>query len=116
MDEVETVERMPLVLDAAEHMRAANPACMALDRRRRIDHMELVTVLQTVTFSRGTTATTEKVAPSGFQHFVQPQAWLWATSPLMPTLTGLSSHWQTRVPPMKLPVPWFTPLSSDGWI
>jgi hypothetical protein len=28
----------------------------------------------TVTFSRGTTATTEKVAPSGFQHLVQPQA------------------------------------------
>src|SRR2546421_11130658 len=46
MDEVETVERMPLVLDAAEHMRAANPACMTLDRRRRIDHMELVTVLE----------------------------------------------------------------------
>src|SRR3954452_22244830 len=46
MDEVETVERMSLVLDPAEHMRAANPACMALDRRRRIDHMELVTVLQ----------------------------------------------------------------------
>ena len=30
--------------------------------------------LGTVTFSRGTTATTEKVAPSGFQHLVQPQA------------------------------------------
>ena len=41
------------------------------------------------TLSRGTTATTENTAPSGFQHLVQPQAWLWATSPLMPTLTGL---------------------------
>src|SRR5437868_11090527 len=46
MDEVETVERMRLVLDPAEHVRAANPACMALDRRRRIDHMEFVTVLE----------------------------------------------------------------------
>src|SRR3978361_121208 len=70
----------------------------------------------TVTFSRGTTATTEKTTPSGFQHWVQPQAWLWATSPLMPTLTGLSLHLQTRVPPPKLPEPFFTPPSTDGWI
>src|SRR5258708_384343 len=70
----------------------------------------------TVTFSRGTTATTEKVAPDGFQHLVQPQAWLWATSPLMPTLTCLSWHLQTRVPPAKLPDPCLTPLSIDGWI
>src|SRR6266436_6179211 len=70
----------------------------------------------TVTVSRGTTAITAKVAPSGFQHLVQPQAWLWATSPLTPTLTGLSLHLQTRVPPAKLPEPFFTPLSTDGWI
>src|SRR5882672_5362666 len=69
-----------------------------------------------VTFSCGTTATAEKVAPSGFQHLVQPQAWLWATSPLMATLTGLSLHLQTRVPPAKLPEPFVTPLSIDGWI
>src|ERR1700732_4078367 len=69
----------------------------------------------TVTLSRETTATTEKMAPSGFQHLVQPQAWLWATSPLMPTLTGLPSlHLQTRVPPAKLPEPFLTPLSIDG--
>ncbi|MGY3444124.1 hypothetical protein ACVW17_004125 [Bradyrhizobium sp. USDA 4473] len=70
----------------------------------------------TVTFSRGTTATTEKVAPDGFQHLVQPQAWLWATSPLTPTLTFLSAHLQTSVPPAKLPEPCLTPLSTDGWI
>src|SRR5437868_1794725 len=46
MNEVETVERMRLVLDAAEHVRAANPAGMALDRRRRVDHLELVAVLE----------------------------------------------------------------------
>ncbi len=28
-----------------------------------------------LTFWRGTTATTENVAPCGFQHLVQPQAW-----------------------------------------
>src|SRR6201987_3776514 len=70
----------------------------------------------TVTFSRGTTATTEKIAPSGFQHLVQPQAGLWAASPFRPTLTRLSLHLQTRVPPAKLPEPFFTPLSTDGWI
>src|SRR3981189_1703226 len=70
----------------------------------------------TLTLSRGTTATTEKVAPSGFQHLVQPQAWLCATAPLMATLTGLSLQLQTRVPPAKLPEPFFTPLSIDGWI
>src|SRR3954464_3631122 len=70
----------------------------------------------TVTFSRGTTATTEKVAPAGFQHLVQPQAWLGATSPLIATLTGWSLHLQTRVPPAKLPEPFLTPLSTDGWI
>src|ERR1700712_3183722 len=70
----------------------------------------------TLTLSRGTTATTEKVAPSGFQHLVQPQAWLCATSPLMVTLTGLSEHLQTSVPPAKAPEPFFTPLSIDGWI
>src|ERR1700681_5038290 len=71
---------------------------------------------RTVTLSRGTTATTEKGAPSGFQHLLQPQAWLCATSPLMPTLTGLSLHLHTKVPPAKLPEPFFTPLSTDGWI
>src|ERR1700694_2969525 len=70
----------------------------------------------TLTLSRGTTATTEKVAPSGFQHLVQPQAWLWATSPLMTTLTGLSLHLHTGVPPAKLPEPFLTPPSIDGWI
>src|ERR1700756_55864 len=70
----------------------------------------------TVTFWRGTTATTEKTAPSGFQHWVHPQAWLCATSPLTPTLTGLSLHLQIRVPPAKLVEPFLTLLSTDGWI
>src|ERR1700735_4271888 len=34
--------------------------------------------LVTVTLSRGATATTANSAPLGFQHFVQPQAWLCA--------------------------------------
>src|SRR5260370_36977866 len=70
----------------------------------------------TVTLSRGTTAMTAKVAPSGFQHLVQPQAWLGATSPLMPTLTGLAWHLQTRVPPAKVPGAFLTPLSTHGWV
>jgi hypothetical protein len=38
----------------------------------------------TSTLSRGTTATTENSAPSGFQHLVQPQAWLCAVCEVMP--------------------------------
>src|SRR5436305_10269552 len=46
MDEVEAVERMRLVFDAAVHMRAANLASVALDRRRGIDDLKLVAVFQ----------------------------------------------------------------------
>src|SRR5687767_8204600 len=46
MDEVETVERMRLVLDAAVHMRTAGLAGVALDRRRGIDNPKLVAVLE----------------------------------------------------------------------
>src|SRR5262245_14067275 len=68
----------------------------------------------TSSLSRDTTATTENCAPSGFQHLVQPQAWLKATSPERRTLTGLSEQWQVRVPPPKFGVPGFTPLSTEG--
>src|ERR1700730_12425926 len=70
---------------------------------------------RTVTFSRSTTITIYEGAPSGDQHLVQQHVCVWATSPLMLTLTGLSLHLQTRVPPAKLPEPFFTPLSTDGW-
>src|SRR6202048_2250637 len=46
MDEVETIERMPLVLDAAVHMRPAILAGVALDRRRRVDNLQLVAVFE----------------------------------------------------------------------
>src|SRR5258708_4591531 len=46
MDEVETIERMALVLDAAVHMGTANLASMPLDRRRRVDHAQLIAVLK----------------------------------------------------------------------
>ena len=46
VDEVEAVERMALVLDAAIHMRAAGLAGVPLDRRRRIDDLQLVAVLE----------------------------------------------------------------------
>ena len=47
---------------------------MALDRRVRVDDLQLVAIRGDLSLSRGTTATTEKVAPAGFQHLVQPQA------------------------------------------
>src|SRR5215471_450564 len=68
----------------------------------------------TVTLSRGTTATTENLAPAGFQHLVQPQAWLWATWVEIFTFTGLEAHLQTSVPPWKLSEPFLIPLSMDG--
>src|SRR6202022_3435356 len=46
MNEVETIERMPFVLDAAEHVGAAGPASVSLDRRRRVDDAQLVAVLE----------------------------------------------------------------------
>ena len=46
MDEIETVERMAFVLDAAVHMRAASLAGVTLDRRRGVDDLELVAVFE----------------------------------------------------------------------
>jgi len=64
--------------------------------------------------SRGTTATTENSAPFGFQHLVQPQAWLWAIWAPITTVTGLSVHLQVSVPPEKLSEAGAIPLSTDG--
>src|SRR3954471_18412405 len=58
------------------------------------------------------TATTENMAPAGFQHLVQPQAWLNRTLPLSATVTGCEVHLQTSVPPAKSFAP--RPLSIDG--
>src|SRR3981081_3428779 len=44
MDEVQSVERMRAIFDAAVHMRAASTASMPLDRCRRVDHAKLVAV------------------------------------------------------------------------
>lgn len=41
----------------------------------------------TVRFSIGTTPMIAKMAPAGFQHWEQPQAWLCNTFPLMVTST-----------------------------
>src|SRR5882724_327956 len=46
MNEVQTIEWMPLVLDAAEHMRTASLAGMPLYRRRCIDYLKLVAVFK----------------------------------------------------------------------
>src|SRR3954469_87338 len=69
----------------------------------------------TLSLAFDTTATTENMAPAGFQHLVQPQAWLWATLPLMETVTGSAAHRQLNVPPLNFLLPALTPLSIDGW-
>src|SRR5690242_19583815 len=56
----------------------------------------------TLTFSVGTTATIENSAPAGFQHLVQPQAWLCAICPVISTSTGLFTQSHTSVPPLNL--------------
>ncbi len=68
----------------------------------------------TLSLSRGTTATTENIAPSGFQHLLQPQAWLNAMFAPSVTLTGALVHLRVSVPPLKSLEPAFTPLSTDG--
>src|SRR6185312_5538248 len=70
----------------------------------------------TESFSRGTTATSEKSAPSGFQHFVQPQTWSYATLPPRLTVTGELAHLQVSVPPANPELPGLTPRSTAGWI
>ena len=61
---------------------------MALDGGAGVDDVELGALAVTLSLSLDTTATTENTAPAGFQHLVQPQAWLCATLPLMETVTG----------------------------
>src|SRR5215510_11285509 len=61
------------------------------------------------------TATTENFAPSGFQHLVQPHAWLNATLPFRATVTGFDVQRHVSVPPAKSFLPGLMPLSMDGW-
>src|SRR5437764_13891772 len=70
----------------------------------------------TLTLSRGATATCENSAPAGFQHFVQPQTWLWALWPSIDTVTFLSEHLQRSVPPAKSALAGLMPLSTAGWM
>src|SRR5438270_8560076 len=70
----------------------------------------------TLSLSRGTTATCENNAPLGFQHFVQPQTWLWALWPLMVTATFPSVHLQYSVPPEKFAAAGLMPRSTAGWM
>src|SRR4051812_3652937 len=70
----------------------------------------------TETWSLPTTATTENLAPAGFQHLVQPQAWLCATWAPIFTFTGLEAHLHTSVPPANEAEPFFRPPSTRGWM
>src|SRR3989442_16036474 len=70
----------------------------------------------TFSLSRGTTATCENSAPAGFQHLVQPQAWLCALWPVIDTVTFLSEHLQFSVPPAKFGAAGLMPLSIAGWM
>src|SRR5580698_6067836 len=70
--------------------------------------------LVTLTLSRGATATTANNAPLGFQHLVQPQAWLCADCAPTETSTGSCAHLHTSVPPAKSLAAGFEPLSTDG--
>ena len=74
----------------------------------------LFSLAVTFTLSREITATSENFAPSGFQHFVQPQAWLNAVLPFSETVTGLDVHLQVSVPPAKSFAPGLIPLSIFG--
>src|SRR5256885_1908696 len=70
----------------------------------------------TLSLSRGTTATCENSAPSGFQHFVHPQTWLWADCAEIETVTASLLQWQVSLPPANVGEPALTPLSTAGWV
>src|SRR5262245_54736644 len=76
--------------------------------------LSLAPFLVTFTLSRGTTATCENKAPEGFQHLVQPHTWLCALWLATLTSTGSTVHRHCSVPPAKLGLPGFTPLSTAG--
>ena len=57
---------------------------------------------------------TENIAPSGFQHLLQPQAWLCAVCASTFTVTLSCAQWQDSVPPLKRSLPAAMPLSTDG--
>src|SRR5579871_4026957 len=76
--------------------------------------LSLLPLAVTVTLSRPVTPTMENSAPCGFQHLLQPQAWLKATLESILTVTGLLAHLQVSVPPAKFGEPFLTPLSTIG--
>lgn len=70
-----------------------------------------------VTFrlSVGTTPTMEKRAFFGFQHWEQPQAWLWRTLDLMVISILSWGQRHFRVPPVKLGDPFLILELRRGW-
>ena len=54
------------------------------------------------------------IAVAGFQHFVQPQAWSWASAPVIATFIGAVGHLHTSVPPAKFAPAAVTPWSIEG--
>src|SRR6185503_20592346 len=76
----------------------------------------LSSLAMTASLSRGTTETCEKSAPSGFQHLVQPHAWLCALWVRTCTATFLSGHLQYNVPPENPAAAGRMPRSICGWM
>ena len=68
----------------------------------------------TLTLSRETTATCENRAPFGFQHLLQPQAWLCAVCAPMVTSTLSVGHLQVSLPPAKPAAAGLMPASIAG--
>jgi hypothetical protein len=76
VNEVQAMERVTGVLDTTEKMRTAVFASVTLDGGACINNGQFSALAVTLTLSRGTTAITANLAPAGFQHLLQPQAWL----------------------------------------
>ncbi len=104
VDEVQSVERMRLVLDAAVHVRAANLASVPLDRRRRVDHVKFVAVLQNGHAVARDHGDHRKGGPVGFPAFGAAAGVVVGDVSLDADLDRpVSLHLQTSVPPAKLP-------------
>jgi hypothetical protein len=63
---------------------------------------------------RGITPTMLKIAPEGFQHLEQPQAWLCAMFEVRVIVTGEVLQWQWSLPPENEEEPLVIPLLMEG--
>jgi len=97
-------------------MRAANPACMALNGCGGIDHVELVAIFENGDVFARHDRNHREDGSFRFPAFRAAAGVVVGDVTLDADFDRPVLDLQTRVPPVKLPEPFLTPLSTDGWI